>query len=321
MVENERRTVINNNDNNNIIRHILNPNNDDTTIQITGDAVISQARYTQMSFPVLFSLIRNRLSNDNSPFFRISYTDNNENTAGFFMRENLRLCFNGQQDSITTPNRSNNIRPSLNFGSSIFRFELETNIVEVNSFDVYRSATVNLMVTVNSEGIIGGLRGVGNRPRLEIRDNNTLNIELNKNTIDNMELNRVYPVIFGFEIPYYCRSRIRIREIIGTRSYYIGNDYYISRSNNDNVIYNILNFLNFIGRNNVNIGSDDNIVISRITDINSQIYTGTLSILRQNFPLLDDNSPFFRVSYMNNNENAVSFFLGENTYINPNLAF
>ena len=94
------------------------------------------------------------------------------------------------------------------------------------------------MVSINNEGIIGGLRAVGNNPELDI-GRGILNIILDESSIANMEPYRHYPVLSGFDASDSDENRIIFvnndRRLM-SRFDENGN-YFISL----NTIYNILN--------------------------------------------------------------------------------
>ncbi len=323
--EEEREETTNNNNNlvgnsNDIIHHILNPNANDRYIFIIDSVTISQITDNSQIFDRVLSLLRNNYPRfNNYPLFRIIHNEERENNNEsiidcFLVTENLRLYFRGQsdretritfQDGVINHFNNNNIRPSLIFRRGIFRFELGSNIVEVSNFNIHNSATVNLIIAINSEGIIGGIRGVGNRPRLDI-DGGTLNIKLDESSIANMEENRDYLVLSEFRILDEDISKIIFNN--GDRRlvdrFDENGNYYISL----NTIYNILN----LDDDEMPISITNDVTISQITD-SSQVLNIASFLLENNCKPLGDQ-PIFRLSYdgaiENNNRNITCFILG-----------
>ena len=143
----------------------------------------------------------------NNPTFEISGNkDGEENkklTADIFLDKDSKLNFVNHSNNEATIILENGIKGK---GSVIFKnedskngsFKLELGSAGIEANEMNIESNVTLLLSINSEGLIGGLEGYDDDSELNITDGKKLTIGINKKNVKNIGMGHSYTVVSNF---------------------------------------------------------------------------------------------------------------------------
>ena len=143
----------------------------------------------------------------NNPTFEISGNkageENKKLTADIFLDKDSKLNFVNHSNNEATIILENGIKGK---GSVIFKnedskngsFKLELGSAGIEANEMNIESNVTLLLSINSEGLIGGLEGYDDDSELNITDGKKLTIGINKKNVKNIGMGHSYTVVSNF---------------------------------------------------------------------------------------------------------------------------
>ena len=143
----------------------------------------------------------------NNPTFEISGNkageENKKLTADIFLDKDSKLNFVNHSNNEATIILENGIKGK---GSVIFKnedskngsFKLELGSASIEANEMNIESNVTLLLSINSEGLIGGLEGYDDDSELNITDGKKLTIGINKKNVKNIGMGHSYTVVSNF---------------------------------------------------------------------------------------------------------------------------
>ena len=140
----------------------------------------------------IFKMSGNRAAEADKKLTADIYLDDIDSELNFINNSNKKAIIKlgnciGDKGFVTFKNSENNKNGS---------FKVENTYIEANEINI--ESNVTLLLTINSEGLLGGLKGSGNNPKLNISDGKQLTIEV-VNTIKDDKPQESYTIISGFK--------------------------------------------------------------------------------------------------------------------------